>query len=227
MDNIKIALLIPMKGNSERVKKKNLRIFDGHPLYHAIIKELKESKLITHFVVNTDCEEIKEDIKKNFPFIIIVDRPKEICGDFVPMNDVIDYDMSQINADVYIQTHSTNPLLRHETLDKAIEQFLNAKGDYDSVFSVTRLQTRFYWEDGSPINHNPNELLRTQDLPAVFEENSNFFIFTKDSFNSVGKKRIGKKPLMFPMGKIESQDIDEPEDFILAETLYKIRHDIR
>ncbi len=96
---------------------------------------------------------------------------------------------------------------------------MNAKGDYDSVFSVTRLQTRFYWEDGSPINHNPNELLRTQDLPAVFEENSNFFIFTKDSFNSVGKKRIGKKPLMFPMGKIESQDIDEPEDFSIRQAM--------
>ncbi len=227
MDNLKIALLIPMKGNSERVPNKNLRLFDGKPLFHAIVDELKKSKLITQIVINTDSEKIKENVKINYPEIIVVDRPIEICGDFVPMNDVIEYDMNQVTADIYIQTHSTNPLLKVETLDGALEAFINSKGKYDSVFSVTRLQTRLYWEDGKPVNHNPSELLRTQDLPPVFEENSNFFIFTKESFLAVDKKRIGKNPLMFPMNKIEAQDIDEPEDFILAETLYKIRHDIR
>ncbi|TNE53587.1 MAG: acylneuraminate cytidylyltransferase family protein [Bacteroidetes bacterium] len=216
-----------MKGNSERVPNKNLRSFDGKPLYHAIISELLKSKYITDIVINTDSEKIKEDANANFPSVIIVDRPQEICGDFVPMNDVIAYDMSQVNADIYIQTHSTNPLLKVETLDNAIKAFLDAGDQYDSVFSVTRMQTRLYWEDGKPVNHNPEELIRTQDLPPVFEENSNFFIFTKDSFEKAGNKRIGMNPMMFPMNKIEAQDIDEPEDFILAETLYKVRHDLR
>lgn len=224
---MKITLLVPMKGNSERVPNKNLRLFDGKPLYHAIISELLKSKYINQIVINTDSEKIKEDANTNFPSVIIVDRPKEIQGDFVPMNDIIEYDMKQIDSDIYIQTHSTNPLLKYETLDSAIKAFIDSNGKFDSVFSVTRLQTRLYWEDGKPVNHNPTELLRTQDLPPVFEENSNFFIFTKESFENVGKKRIGLKPLMFPMNKIEAQDIDEPEDFILAETLYKIRHDIR
>ncbi|MBI2259898.1 MAG: acylneuraminate cytidylyltransferase family protein [Flavobacteriia bacterium] len=216
-----------MKGNSERVPNKNMRLFDGKPLYHAIISELLNSKYITNIIINTDSEKIKQDANLNFPSVIIVDRPIEIQGDFVPMNEIIEYDINQIESDIYIQTHSTNPLLKHITLDNAIKAFIDADGKFDSVFSVTRLQTRLYWEDGKPVNHNPNELLRTQDLPPVFEENSNFYIFTKESFKKVGKKRIGLKPLMFPMNKIEAQDIDEPEDFILAETLYKVRHDIR
>lgn len=216
-----------MKGNSERVPNKNLRDFDGKPLYHAIISELVKSSYITDIIINTDSPQIKADANKHFPSVIVVDRPAEICGDFVPMNEVIAYDMSQVPADIYIQTHSTNPLLKIETLDEAIADFLAQREQYDSVFSVTRLQTRLYWKDGSPVNHNPEELIRTQDLPPVFEENSNFFIFTKESFEKAGKKRIGLKPMMFPMNKIEAQDIDEPEDFILAETLYKVRHDLR
>lgn len=227
MSGKKITVLIPMKGNSERVPNKNLRLFDGKPLYHAIVSELHRSKYVTQIVINTDSPKIKEDANKYFPGVIIVDRPVEIQGDFVPMNDVIAYDMSQVPSDIYIQTHSTNPLLKAETLDAAIEQYLAGNGKFDSVFSVTRLQTRLYWEDGKAVNHNPAELLRTQDLPPVFEENSNFFIFTKDSFEKADNKRIGLHPLMFPMNKIEAQDIDEPVDFILAETLYKIRDDIR
>jgi CMP-N-acetylneuraminic acid synthetase len=80
-----------------------------------------------------------------------------------------------------------------------------------------------YWQDGSPVNHNPTELLRTQDLPPVFEENSNFFIFSKTSFEEAGKKRIGLKPKMFEVNKIEAVDIDNPEDFIIAEQLYTLK----
>ena len=147
MKNKKITLLIPMKGNSERVPNKNLRLFDGKPLYHAIISELLQSKFITQIVINTDSEKIKEDANTNFPSVIIVDRPKEIQGDFVPMNEIIEYDMSQVVSDIYIQTHSTNPLLRCETLDNALKTFIEADGKYDSVFSVTKLQTRLYWVD--------------------------------------------------------------------------------
>jgi CMP-N-acetylneuraminic acid synthetase len=224
---MKITVLIPMKGNSERVPNKNLRLFDGKPLYHAIVSELLKSKYINQLVINTDSDKIKEDVRKNFPTVICVDRPTAIQGDFVPMNEIIAYDMSQVPSEIYIQTHSTNPLLNSQTLDSAIERFVACTGDYDSLFSVTQLQTRLYWEDGSAVNHNPQELLRTQDLPPVFEENSNFFIFTKASFEANGGKRIGLRPLLFPMNKIEAQDIDEPEDFIIAENLYKIRHDLR
>ncbi|MXV17422.1 acylneuraminate cytidylyltransferase family protein [Hufsiella ginkgonis] len=217
----KIIALVPMKGNSERVKNKNLRLFNGQPLYHVVVKELLKSKLISEIVINTDSENIKKDVNANFPSVKIVDRPVEIQGDFVPMNDIIGYDMSQTDGDVYIQTHSTSPLLKIATVDKALETFLASEA-CDSVFSVTRFQTRFYWEDGRPVNHNPKELLRTQDLPPVFEDNSNFYIFTKQSFKEADGKRIGIKPLMYPIDKLEAVDIDEPQDFIIAEGLYKI-----
>ena len=84
------------------------------------------------------------------------------------------------------------------------------------------MQTRLYKADGQAYNHNPEELLRTQDLEPLFEENSNFYIFTKESFLNSGKKRIGIKPFMFEIDKIEAVDIDEPQDFVIAESLYKL-----
>lgn len=220
---MKIVALVPMKGNSERVPNKNLKLFAGTPLYHVIVKQLLQSRYIADVVINTDSEKISQDVILHFPSVHIVNRPAEIQGDFVPMNDILAYDMSQIEGDIYIQTHSTNPLLRVETLDAAIEKFLTEKEKYDSAFSVTRWQTRFYWENGQAVNHNPSELLRTQDLPPVYEENSNFYIFTRESFKSSGGKRIGLMPMMCEMDKVEAQDIDEPQDFLIAETLYKLR----
>lgn len=220
----KIIALLPMKGHSERVKNKNMRDFGGKPLYHAVLSTLLQCSNIEKVVINTDSDKIKEDALKNFDRVEIIDRPAEIQGDFVAMNDIIGYDLAHTDGTYYMQTHSTNPLVSAETIDKAIEFFFENLGTYDSVFSVTRLQTRLYWNDGSAINHNPAELLRTQDLPPVFEENSNFFIFSKESFKNAGNKRIGLKPAMFEQNKLEAVDIDDPEDFELAEILYTKRN---
>lgn len=220
----KIVALVPMKGNSERVPNKNLKDFAGKPLYHRVMDALIGSKYIDKVVVNTDSDAIKNDVKIFGDKVIVVDRPEEIRGDFVSMNKVIACDIENVPADFYLQTHSTNPLLKSESIDKAIEKMIefDQTGEYDSVFSVTRLQTRLYKANGEPFNHNPNELLRTQDLEPLYEENSNFYIFTKKSFIDSDEKRIGVKPFMFEIDKIEAVDIDEPEDFIIAESLYKL-----
>ena len=146
-------------------------------------------------------------------------RPEELRGDFVSMNKIIEHDMEVIPADLYVQTHSTNPLLRTETLDLALQALLDTKGKYDSVFSVTKYQTRLWNKEGKPFNHNPQELIRTQDLEPLFEENSNFFIFSQESFRNADNKRIGLKPMMFEQNKLEAVDIDNPEDFELAKAL--------
>lgn len=214
-----------MKGNSERVPNKNLKDFAGKPLYHRTMEVLLRSKYIDKVIVNTDSEVIKKDLLAYFPDnTIIIDRPKEIVGDFVSMNKIIDYDIHKVTADFYIQTHSTNPLLKTASVDSAIEKMIlvSKEGVYDSIFSVTRLQTRLYKRNGQPFNHNPEELLRTQDLEPLYEENSNFYIFTKESFEKSGSKRIGNHPFMFEIDKIEAVDIDEPQDFVIAETLYKL-----
>jgi CMP-N-acetylneuraminic acid synthetase len=222
---MKVLALLPMKGNSERVPNKNLKDFAGKPLYHRTMDVLLASKYIDKVVVNTDSDAIKADLLKNYASrVIINNRPQEIVGDFVSMNKILEYDVSQLSADFYIQTHSTNPLLKTTSVDHAIEKMiaLSKEGVYDSIFSVTRLQTRLYKANGEPFNHNPEELLRTQDLAPLYEENSNFYIFTKESFENSGGKRIGNHPFMFEIDKIEAVDIDEPQDFVIAETLYKL-----
>ena len=222
---MKVLALLPMKGNSERVPNKNLKDFAGKPLYHRTMDVLLASKYIDKVVVNTDSDAIKADLLKNYASrVIINNRPQEIVGDFVSMNKILEYDVSQLSADFYIQTHSTNPLLKTTSVDHAIEKMiaLSKEGVYDSIFSVTRLQTRLYNANGEPFNHNPEELLRTQDLAPLYEENSNFYIFTKESFEKSGGKRIGNQPFMFEIDKIEAVDIDEPQDFVIAENLYKL-----
>lgn len=221
---MKLKALLPMKGNSQRVPNKNMRDFDGSPLYHAIVKSLLASKYIECVVINTDSETIAKDAKEIFgDKIIIIDRPTEIQGDFVSMNDIIAYDLIQLDGEHFLQTHSTNPLLKTETIDKAIEKYFAGFESFDSVFGVTKVQTRFYDKNAKAINHNPNELLRTQDLEPMYEENSNFYIFSKESFKNANSKRIGLKPQIFEVNKLEAIDIDEPEDFIMAELLYKNR----
>ena len=220
---MKLIALLPMKEHSERVPKKNIKIFAGKPLYHVIMQSLMASEYIEKIVINTDSAYIAEDAKRHFEGVQIISRPEEIQGDFISMNEIIVYDLGRLDCEHFLQTHSTNPLLRPETIDKAIEAYLNDLDRFDSLFSVTRMQTRLYWSDGKPVNHNPQELLRTQDLPPVFEENSNFYIFSKTSFFNAGNNRIGLKPQMFEMDKLEAIDIDEPEDFELAEILYTKR----
>jgi CMP-N-acetylneuraminic acid synthetase len=222
---MKIVALLPMKGNSERVPNKNLKLFSGKPLYHRVMECLLQSKYISTVIVNTDSSSIKDDIQKEFSErVLIIDRPAEIIGDFVSMNKVIECDISQVAADLYLQTHSTNPLLKTSSIDAAISKMIEFKesGLYDSVFSVTKIQTRLYKNDGTPFNHNPDELLRTQDLEPLYEENSNFYIFSKSSFEKANGKRIGLNPYMFEIDKIEAVDIDEPQDFVIAEAIYKL-----
>ena len=223
----KIKALLPMKANSERVKNKNMRNFAGFPLYHAVMKSLLASKYIEYVVIDTDSPIIAKDAKENFGNkVIIIDRPKEIQGDFVSMNEIIAYDLTQLDGEHFLQTHSTNPLLKTKTIDKAIEKYFDGLENYDSLFAATKVQTRFYDKNANAINHNPNELLRTQDLEPIYEENSNFYIFSKEAFRNAGNKRIGLKPQIFEVNKLEAIDIDEPEDFILAELLYKNRKKI-
>ncbi len=220
---MKVVALLPMKGNSERVPNKNLKDFCGRPLYHKILDTLLASRFIDQIIINTDGEFIKKDIEDNYQGKVTVhERPKEIIGDFVSMNKIIEYDVDKVPGDIYIQTHSTNPLLLTSTLDNAIEEMIKNDGSFDSIFSVTKLQTRLYDAEGKPSNHNPHELIRTQDLPPLFEENSSFYIFTKDSFEQSGGKRIGNKAKMFEMDKIEAIDIDQIQDFIIAESIYKL-----
>ena len=220
---MKVTVLLPMKGNSERVPNKNLKSFNGKPLFHAIIDELNKSKYINKVIINTDSKLISDSAISNFKgFVHIHKRPKKIQGDFVSMNKIIEYDIDNSDSDIYIQTHCTSPLLSIKSLDTAIEKMISESENFDSIFSVTKIQTRYYDKNGKPYNHDPNKLIRTQDLEPLYEENSGFYIFTKNSFKNANNKRIGLKPLMFEIDKIEAVDIDDNSDFIIAELLHNL-----
>lgn len=223
MDIPKIKALVPMKGHSERVSNKNIRILAGKPTFHWIVEALSKSKYIDEIIINTDSEEIAENAQANFK-VTVLKRPEYLLGDMVSIQPLIEYDLSKTTGAFYLQTHSTNPLVTTETIDKAIESFFS-QNIHDALFSVTPIKTRYYWKDGTGINHDPKVLIRTQDLDAIYEENSCIYIFSKETNQRV-KNRLGSNPMMFSMDKLEAVDIDTIEDFIWAEHLLKNKNNL-
>ena len=219
-----IIALLPMKAHSARVSGKNFRPFAGKPLFRWILDTLLGVPQIERVVINTDARSVLADNGladgDAGGRIVIRDRKPEICGDFVSMNLVLADDVAAIPADCYVMTHTTNPLLGSDTIARAIGEYRDARreGRADSLFAVNRVQTRFYAADGRPINHDPDNLIRTQDLEPWFEENSNLYIFDRASFASTAA-RIGKRPILFETPPLESVDIDDQTQWVMAEAL--------
>lgn len=217
-----IVALVPMRHHSQRVPGKNYRVLAGKPLFHHIIETLLAVPEIDQIVVDTDSDEVIAGLKRHFPSVKIVNRPESLRADDVPMNEILIHDTGLFPADFYLQTHSTNPMLKPESISKAIQFLLANYPDKDSLFSVTRLQTRLYDRHGNALNHNPKELIQTQDLPPVYEENSCIYIFTRE--NLLAKRhRISDRPLMFEIDADEAWDIDEELDFAICDFLLKRR----
>ena len=219
---MKLAALVPMRHHSQRVPGKNYRPLAGKPLFQHILETLQAVPEIDTVIVDTDSEPVMDGVRRLFPNVKLIQRPEHLCADDVPMNDILLYDTAQVQADFYLQTHSTNPLLKAETISRGVKSFLTDYPKYDSLFSVTRLQTRLYWQDGRAINHNPLELLQTQDLPPVYEENSCVYLFTRENLERK-KHRIGDKTFMFEIDADEAWDIDEELDFEIADFLMRKR----
>jgi CMP-N-acetylneuraminic acid synthetase len=216
----KIAALVPMRHHSQRVPGKNFRLLAGKPLYQHIIESLMAVPELGEILVDTDSPPVIAGLGRDFPNVRVIERPVDLRADMISMNDILLYDTSQVIADFYLQTHSTNPLLRPETISKAIKTFLADYPAHDSLFSVTRLQTRLYDQHGKAVNHDPDILLQTQDLPPVYEENSCIYIFTREAL-SRRHNRLGERPLMFEMNAAEAWDIDEELDFAITDFLMK------
>ena len=214
----KIIALVPMRHYSQRVPGKNYRPMAGKPLYHHIIQTLLACPEITRVVVDTDSPEITAGLQKHFPFVRIIQRPEYLRANEISMNEILLYDVSQVEADFYLQTHSTNPLLKTETVSRAIHALLNEFPSYDSLFSVTRRQIRFWDHLGRAINHDPSILLQTQDLTPVYEENSCIYIFTRELLLT-RRNRLGERPKMFEIDSSEAWDIDNELDFQITELL--------
>lgn len=218
----KIAALVPMRHHSQRIPGKNYRLLAGKPLYQHIIETLLAVPELSSIVVDTDSEPVMDGLRRDFPQVLLLPRPIELRADITSMNEILLYDTSRVEADFYLQTHSTNPLLRSGTISRAIQSFLADYPAHDSLFSVTPLQTRLYDQQGHALNHDPNILLQTQNLPPVYEENSCIYIFTRENLER-RRNRLGERPLMFVMEAAEAWDIDEQLDFAITDFLMQNR----
>lgn len=217
--------LLPMKAHSERVKAKNFRELLGRPLFRWMLDTLLSVPAIDRVVINTDARGLLEEHGlREDARILVRDRRPEICGDLVSMNRVLEDDICHVAADTYLMTHTTNPLISAGTVTRALESYRRGvdREGRDSLFSVNRVQTRFYRADGSAVNHDPDNLVRTQDLEPWFEENSCLYVFSRQSFASTAA-RIGRRPLLFETPRLESLDIDTQDDWDLVEAVARLR----
>lgn len=216
-----ITAILPIKTNSERLKNKNFLDFCGKPLYQVILDCLNDIDIIDKIIINTDNEIIKIESPKRSSKVIIHNRPSHLLGDHITMNYIIEYDLSLLNDEHFLQTHVTNPLLTQKTIQEAIDTYFKKLQTNDSLFTVEKIKKRGYDPLGKPINHSNEILLQTQDLPEINIENSNLFIFSRSSFFNAKKSRIGVCPQLFQMSSIEGIDIDYDEDFKLAKLVYQ------
>ena len=211
-----VTAIVPMRHSSERVKGKNYRDLGGKPLFRHIVDALLASESVGLVVIDTDSPVISEYAAENLPRVLVLNRPEHLRDGAIAMNDVLENTLAQLDGEVFLQTHSTNPFLRSETIDRAVGRFFD--DGVDSLFTTTPMQARFWWDAERPVNHDPAVLLRTQDLPPLHLENSCLYVFRRGPF-LLEKNRITVKRAIFPISGLESVDIDTEEEWDVAAAL--------
>lgn len=212
---MKVVALIPVKLESKRLPRKNLKpFFDGTPLMYFIQRACLASERIDETYIYCSEEAVRDYV---LPGVKFLKRPDFLDGDDKNANDIIREFMKNIKADIYVNTHTTSPFAKTSTIDSCIDKVVSGK--YDSAFCAEKLRT-FMWQDGKPINFDPNHFPRTQDLPLIYGETCIAYIFKKATFETYNR-RVGINPYICEVGKIEAMDIDYPEDFEICNAIYK------
>jgi CMP-N-acetylneuraminic acid synthetase len=220
--NKKVTALVPIKGETEIVNG-SLRLFNNQPMYKLLLEKLEHIFAVDEVIVDTDLDFLQDELTRLFKKVKFVKRPAGLQQNETSINEIIKYDMDQSPAgEIFIQTHVNKPLVKKETIAKALKLFVEEEDRFDSLFSVNKYQSRFYDDKKKPINHDTKHLIRTRELPPVYEENSCFYIFTRESFEK-NKHRIGDNPLFFETTEIESLELKDNLSYKLAEilTLYQ------
>lgn len=212
---MRIVALIPIKLESKRLPGKNIKpFFDGTPLIHFIQRACLGIKEIDEVYIYCSNEVVKDYMLLGTKFL---KRPEYLDGDNINANDIIREFMKVVEADIYVNAHTTSPFAKPETIEECIEKV--ESGRYDSAFCAESLRT-FMWKDGKPINFDPDHFPRTQDLPVIYGETSIAYVFTKESFLK-HNRRVGSHPYVKEVDRIEAMDIDYPEDFEVCNAIYK------
>ena len=210
---MKKVAFVPLKLNNERLPDKNTKKFDnGKSLVTYILDTLNTINDIDEKFVYCSQESVKEFLPNGITYL---SRPETLDLSSTKINEVIDAFVNSVDADVYILTHATAPFISAKTIQEGITKVVS--GRYDSAFTVQKLQ-EFLWNENSPINYDLENIPRTQDLPPVYAETTGLYIFTKELWKNTGR-RIGFKPYLIEISKIEAVDINIPEDFFIANAL--------
>lgn len=211
---MKVVAIVPMKLNNRRLPQKNTKAFtNGKPLCHYILSTLLEVEGIDEVYVYCSNPDIKEFIPDEVKYL---ERSESLDQDTTKMNEVLQCFAEDVPADIYVMTHTTAPFISKESIEKGLEAVKS--GEFDSAFAAKKLQD-FLWKDGEPFNYQLNNIPRTQDLPLLYEETSGFYIYRNKVMTTMSR-RIGEKPYIVEVGEIESVDIDEAEDFMIADAIY-------
>lgn len=211
---MKTVAIVPMKLNNQRLPQKNTRRFtNGKPLCYYILSTLKKVKGVDAVYVYCSNPDIQEFIPDGITYL---KRSASLDQDTTKMNEVLQCFATDVPADIYVMTHTTAPFISVASIEKGLRAV--ESGEYDSAFAAKKLQD-FLWKDGMPFNYELDNIPRTQDLPALFEETSGFYIYRKEIMTKLNR-RIGEKPFIVEVSEIESIDIDEMEDFMIADAIY-------
>lgn len=211
---MKRVAFVPIRLNSQRVVGKNLRELGGRPLLTHILDALAAAENIDEVYVYCSSPAIEEYLPKGVKFL---QRDARLDSNETLGAEIYDAFTSEVDADIYILAHTTSPFIRTATIEEALRK-VECEG-YDSAFSAKKEQS-FAWYEGQPLNYSLSHIPRTQDLEAVYVETSAFFIFCRDVWREQ-HRRIGDKPYIAVTDRIESIDIDNPDDFLLAEAIAK------
>lgn len=211
---MKVVALVPIKMNNERTPGKNTkRLSDGTPLIKCILNTLTVCKEIDDVYVYCSNEAIKEYLIDGVHYL---KRDAKFDSAAADVNDMFRTFSLEVSADIYVLAHATAPFQKPESIDKGIRQVQS--GEYDSAFAVTKMLD-FFWQDGKPVNYDTLKIPRTQDLNPYYVETTGLYIFTKKVIQE-RRSRIGDKPYLLEVSKIESTDINDPIDFEIADALY-------
>lgn len=209
---MKTVAFVPIRLNSQRVAGKNLRPLNGEPLMCHILKSLTRVEAIDEVYVYCSDERIRELLPEGVRFLR---RPETLDRDTTLGQEIYDAFTAEVEADLYVLAHATSPFIRPATIAEALGKVQS--GEYDSAFSAERIQT-FAWFEGRPLNYRLDSIPRTQTIEPVYIETSAFFIFPRALWCE-RRQRIGDRPWMAVVDRIEGLDIDYPEDFAMAEII--------
>ena len=209
---MKTVAFVPIRLNSQRVAGKNMRLLGDKPLMCHILETLTTVEGIDEVYVYCSDESICEILPEGVKFLR---RDTSLDSDTTLGKDIYNAFTSEVEADWYILAHATSPFIRRTTIEEALHKVHS--GEADSSFSAERVQT-FAWYEGKPLNYSLDRVPRTQDLEPVYVETSAFFVFEREVWRSK-RRRIGERPYMAVTDRIESMDIDNPDDFLLAEAI--------